>query len=1198
MSGHSAPPMAPRDPLIGVELDNYRVESKIAEGGMGLIYRAVHSVIGRQAAIKVLSHRYSDDANMIKRLHREAVAVNRIGHPSIVDIFGFGRTPDNREYFIMEFLDGESLAEVIDRQGALPWAFTSQVFAQSLGALAAAHDLDIIHRDIKPENILILRDGDKVTAKVLDFGIAKSIGVGEGSEQLTSAGSVMGTPEYIAPEQIRGKTVDGRADLYAMGVILYEMVAGKRPYDSDKVMSLLMSHLRDPIPPVPTPASQLEVPASVLEVIPKAMAKEPPQRFQDARSFAKALGLETHAVTSGDGTRPLPDMFWESDASQSTGELSGHHGTAPRAALSGGTGAVARQAQTEQQLPIQDIRKRSPLVWIAPLALILLSGAAIAFIALRGKGADGDGSGSATGSAVASGKGTGSGKGRNGATAKAIVFKPIKSLKDLLFRVRTTLNKGLNNSDTAIRRRAVVGVGDLHDKNVRQQLIEVLKTDTELGVRATAAKALSQLGDPTVATVLKAARRIQEPSVRVAIDDALRRLHDPAGKRGLTKALASKDRGVSAAAALALGETGDASAKVRKVLEGLLATGNAKLAPPVLSALAKTGHGKALETLRKGAQKGDARTKLSYAEALAKLGDEGAGAALKNIATAKSSAELPTRLVAAKGLAILGDYTGLPVLKQGVAHTSAQVRQVAADALGAMSDRAALPPLAHALEDKEQLVRVTAAASLARILALMPDKLLISGQNWLLAALSQGDWSARYAAVGLTAEMDPELAVELLGWALEDKDERVRAAAVRRLAKLARKSAKARKYVRARLFNDSSPAVRAAAAEGLGASGDGKDKALLLAAATGDKSRSVVGIAAAGQLLAMGDTRGLAGLLKATKAKSAGTRARAYRALARWRNASKRRKVLRRGLGDKSGDVRLASALALARLGVKAKKAVKVLERAVTKEGSQPALAALSKLGVSQAKQVKLLARAKSNRLRRTAMTSAVAALGAKGALPLLRRGARDDAVGVRRAAAQGLASIAAKRPAAVAPLLNKLARDPDATVRAAAAVGLAKLPRKGNTKAAEAKVVKMGPAPAEPKLPEKPKTKPGKPGKPVKLELSFVEDNRREASYKELIVRAELQLRRGRYLAALRTLSKARRVGKNRAPALFETGRVLMKLAVQAKSGGKKRTARKHAKNARRYYKAYLRKAPRGKQATNARGGVRDAARLLKSLR
>ncbi|PID38764.1 MAG: hypothetical protein CSB49_03855 [Proteobacteria bacterium] len=1195
MSGHPAPPMAPRDPLIGVELDNYRVEAKMAEGGMGLIYRAVHNTIGRQAAIKVLSHRYSDDQNMIKRLHREAVAVNRIGHPNIVDIFGFGRTPDNREYFIMEFLEGESLAEVILRQGALPWSFTSQVMAQCLDALAAAHDLDIIHRDIKPENILVLRDGDQITAKVLDFGIAKSIGVGEGSEQLTSAGSVMGTPEYIAPEQIRGKEVDGRADLYAMGLILYELVSGKQPYTSDTVMSLLMSHLRDPIPSAPVPAPQLEIPESVLEIIPKAMAKEPSQRFQDARSFAAALGLDSRAGSPADGTRPLPDSFWEADGLRSTGEIS-WRGTAPHGVLTAGTGPVDRQAPTEAQLPTQPERKRSPLVWLAPLALIVLSAAAIAFIALKPKNgatkdATKDGSGSfATALVKTSGEGSGAGVG----ATKAVRFAPVNDLKDLVFRVRRTLNKGLDSSDTSIRQRALIGVGDLKDQNVREKLIDVLKTDPELAPRATAAKALSQLGDQSVAAPLKAARRTQEPSVRVAIDDALQRLHDPAGRKGLRKALTSKQQGIRVAAALALGESGDGSKRVRKVLEGLLASGNAKLTPPLLSALARSGHEKALSTLREGAKKGDARTKLTYAEALAKLGDEDAAKALRAIVKAKT--ELPTRLVAAKGLASLGDYTGLGVLKRGVTHRSAQVRRLAADALGSVSDRSALPPLAHTLKDKEQGVRVTGAASLARILSLMPDQLLVSGQNWLLAALSQGDWSARYAAVGLTAEMDPDLAVELLGWALKDKDERVRAAAVRRLAQLARNSAKARTYVRARLFYDRSPAVRAAAAEGVGSSGASDAKRLLLAAVSGDKSRSVVGIAAAGQLLAMGDTRGLKGLLRATKAKSAGTRARAYHALTRWQQPDRRRQLLRRGLKDKSGEVRLASALVLARLGDKDARTLKVLEEAVTDKGSQPALEALSALGVSQATRVKLLASAKPATRRRMAMSSAVSALGATHAVPLLRRGVRDDNVGVRRAAAQGLASIAAAQPTAVAPLLNKLAHDPDATVRAAAAVGLAKLPRKlaGKPPAPTAKVapVKLAPAPTEPKLPKKPKA--AKTDKPVTLELSFVEDNRREASYKELIVRAELQLRRGRYLAALRTLSQARRVGKKRPAALFETARVLMKLAIQAKRQGDKRKARGYAKSARRYYQ----KVRRGNLTAKARGGERDAARLLKALR
>ncbi|MCK5799289.1 MAG: HEAT repeat domain-containing protein, partial [Deltaproteobacteria bacterium] len=816
--------------------------------------------------------------------------------------------------------------------------------------------------------------------------------------------------------------------------------------------------------------------------------------------MAQALGLAVSAVMPSDGTRPLPELFWGTDASGATGDVSRVSGvTGPGGFTRPGYAPAPGVAQTQAQLPLApDPGRRSPLLWILPLAVILLSGATIAAVlALKSSSKKG-----ATPGKVVVAVGSGHGTPTSAPTAVPKSFPPIKNMDDLIFKVRRTLNQGLQSPNPEIRRRAVIGVGELHDKNIKQQLIEFLKTDPQLSVRSTAARSLAKLGDPSVIVDLKAARRTQEPIVRVAIDDALRRLHAPTGKKGLLKALASKNRGVRLAAALALGDAGDT--RVRKVLEPML-TANAKITAPVLAALAKTGHKKALASLRKGLETGDAKTKLPYAEALAKLGDDNATAALKKVLT---SGELPTRIVAAKNLAALGDYSGLSVLELGISHKAPQTRMLAADAFGAVGDRAALPPLAATLADTVATVKTAAAESLAKVLGLMPNKLLRRSQSWLLAALAQGDWSARNAAVGVTDEMDPELAVEILGWALKDKDARVRVAAVRRLARLAGRSAKARRYVRAHLFNDASPAVRAAAAEGLGAMGDAQAKSDLSRAAGTDKSRTLVGITAAGQLLALGDTRGLKGLLRATKAKHADTRAHAYAALSRWQDAARRRRTLRRGLKDKAAGVRLAAALALASHGQRDGQAV--LTKAVEDGGpySGRALRALARLNISQKKHVRTLARSKSASSRRTAMATAITVLGATAALPILRRGARDDDVTVRRAAARGLATLAGKQPA-VGPLLRRLTRDPDAAIRAAAALGLTKL-RHGKVASLKGKAIKKAPEPAEPKLPQKPKK--GKKGKQPKLELSFVEDTKKEASYKELIFRAELQLRGGHY--------------------------------------------------------------------------------------
>ncbi|MFZ5785701.1 MAG: serine/threonine-protein kinase, partial [Acidobacteriota bacterium] len=504
--------MQAADPLIGTQLGHFKVEKLIAEGGMGLIYQATHTVIGRKAAIKVLSEKYSSDKSMIKRLHREARAVNRIGHPNIIDIFDFGQTPDHREYFVMEFLPGQSLAQIQERERRVSWRLAEPILQQTLDALAAAHDLGIIHRDIKPENILVVpQDGGGVVVKILDFGIAKSVGLGPEGERLTRAGSVMGTPEYIAPEQIRGREVDGRADLYAVGVILFEMVMGRRPYESDKVINLLMMHLRDPIPAMESIPAELGVPKFVPAVVQKAMAKEPTQRFPDARTFARALGLETAAVAPSDGTRPLPELFWEKAEQAVTEEQPGAGAPPPlatgvspafptyeHARMTGGAPGISTElVADEPRLP------RSPLRWVIPLAVLLLSAAAIIFyFALRpGKTqpvAAGTGSGSGTAA------GTGAGTGASPATRPAIPKEV--DLPGLADSVRRTLRAGLTNTVADVRRLAVTGTGLLRGDDALAVLTSRLKDDANLGVRAAAARAIATLSDPAGAAVLREVR--------------------------------------------------------------------------------------------------------------------------------------------------------------------------------------------------------------------------------------------------------------------------------------------------------------------------------------------------------------------------------------------------------------------------------------------------------------------------------------------------------------------------------------------------------------------------------------------------------------------------------------------------------------------------------------------------------------------
>jgi serine/threonine protein kinase len=225
------------DPLIGAVVgERYRIVSRIGVGGMGAVYRAEHTMMRRDLAIKVLLTELGGREEFARRFEREAESASRLAHPNIITVTDFGRTPDGLPFLAMEFLAGDSLTSAI-KQGPLSRERALGIIRQILRALDHAHAAGIVHRDLKPDNIMLVeRDGQRDVVKILDFGIAKVTQPASGHEALTQAGVIFGTPEYLSPEQALGESVDARADLYAAGVILFEMLAGRRPFESeDKV---------------------------------------------------------------------------------------------------------------------------------------------------------------------------------------------------------------------------------------------------------------------------------------------------------------------------------------------------------------------------------------------------------------------------------------------------------------------------------------------------------------------------------------------------------------------------------------------------------------------------------------------------------------------------------------------------------------------------------------------------------------------------------------------------------------------------------------------------------------------------------------------------------------------------------------------------------------------------------------------------
>ncbi|HSK01397.1 MAG TPA: serine/threonine-protein kinase [Kofleriaceae bacterium] len=313
----------PPDLLIGQTIGNYLVTQKLGEGGMGAVYLAEHPSIGKKVALKVLHSEFSTNQEIATRFFNEAKAVNDIGHPNIVDIIDFGilQAGPGREqlvYFIMEYLAGLTLAQLIRAEAPLPPERALGIALQVADALAASHNCGIVHRDLKPDNIILLQRGrERDFVKLLDFGIAKLTSDQPGSRR-TRTGIVMGTPAYMSPEQCEGRgNIDHRTDIYALGIVLYEMLIGRVPFIGEGYGEILVQHLTQP----PRPLSQYRmmnphVEAVVMKALEKRVDLRYPTMDEMMRAMADPVGyVEAHGGVAGfaqrqlmPSTAPLPGM--------------------------------------------------------------------------------------------------------------------------------------------------------------------------------------------------------------------------------------------------------------------------------------------------------------------------------------------------------------------------------------------------------------------------------------------------------------------------------------------------------------------------------------------------------------------------------------------------------------------------------------------------------------------------------------------------------------------------------------------------------------------------------------------------------------------------------------------------------------------------------------------------------------------------
>jgi serine/threonine-protein kinase len=321
----------------------YELEEVVGHGGMSTVYRAHDSLLERNVALKVLHQQYNEDEDFVERFKREARSVAQLQHPNIVTVIDRGEE-DGRQYIVFEYIDGENLKELVVRKGRLDVRTALEIALEIARGLSFAHESGLVHRDVKPQNVLLNGDGG---AKVTDFGIARSLEV---ERSMTQTGTVLGTSNYIAPEQAGGKPVDAHTDVYSLGIVLYEMLTGELPFPGDNFVAVAMKHIKEPSPSVLD--TRGDVPLRVAEMIDRALEKDPEQRFSTMNAFAAEIEANLIELDRGED------------------------------------GAVTTVVPATQRLKPQAPRRRSvsrlPLL-IGLLGALAIAGVVIGLLTLRGK---------------------------------------------------------------------------------------------------------------------------------------------------------------------------------------------------------------------------------------------------------------------------------------------------------------------------------------------------------------------------------------------------------------------------------------------------------------------------------------------------------------------------------------------------------------------------------------------------------------------------------------------------------------------------------------------------------------------------------------------------------------------------------------------------------------------------------------------
>ncbi len=382
------------DGLPGTTAGNYRIIDKLSDGGMGAVYRAEHTMLGRLVAIKVLLPELTHNREIVNRFFNEAKATTAINHPGIVEVFDFGYLESGFAYLVMELLQGMTLAKRIKMRGAMPEGEAAAMLRGVCSGLAAAHDKGIIHRDLKPDNLFLIEDQDAPSGeriKILDFGIAKLTDIGS-AHAATKTGAVMGTPTYMSPEQCKGSgTVDARADIYSLGCIFYQLLTGRPPFAMEGAGEVIGMHLY--VQPEPPSRVQLGISPDTDALVMAMLAKDPGARPQTARDLAQNLAGIAHAH----GWPTTSNARWSLDGSQSFQQAQSYTpafnptpappGTYPPAVLATPNQPTTLSGAASQSVAVPPKSKRG--LWFGIAAIVLVGGGIGAVAALGGKGARG-----------------------------------------------------------------------------------------------------------------------------------------------------------------------------------------------------------------------------------------------------------------------------------------------------------------------------------------------------------------------------------------------------------------------------------------------------------------------------------------------------------------------------------------------------------------------------------------------------------------------------------------------------------------------------------------------------------------------------------------------------------------------------------------------------------------------------------------